>query len=111
MTESLIERQLTSLEELSVRQVEAVRGRDLDRLEELEKERRKQLAELDEDALADLARSQPDFVGDRLRTITENDRLAQLGLRAALEELGRELGETGTRHRAERAYLKMASRS
>jgi hypothetical protein len=106
-----IEQQLMQLEELSIRQLESVRGRDLDRLETLESERRRMLADLDQDALADLARRQPDLVGERLRTITENDRLAQLGLRVALEELGRELGETGTRHRAERAYLKMASRS
>ena len=111
MTGTGIEQQLMQLEELSIRQLESVRGRDLDRLETLESERRRMLADLDQDALADLARRQPDLVGERLRTITENDRLAQLGLRVALEELGRELGETGTRHRAERAYLKMASRS
>ena len=111
MTGTGIEQQLMQLEELSIRQLESVRGRDLDRLETLESERRRMLADLDQDALADLARRQPDLVGERLRTNTENDRLAQLGLRVALEELGRELGETGTRHRAERAYLKMASRS
>lgn len=111
MITTRIEEQLSQLEELSNRQVEAVRRKDLDLLEELDQERRKMLAELNQDDLADLARRQPDLAGERLRRITENDRLAQLGLRAALDELGREMGDTGTRHRAERAYLKMASHS
>ncbi len=111
MTGIGIEQELTRLEELSAEQLDCVRRRDLDRLETLESERRVLQEKLDHDALADFARRQPDLVGDLLRTITENDRLAQLGLRKALDELGLKLGESDNRHRAEHAYLKMASRS
>lgn len=106
-----VEARLQRLRDVSVLQLDAVRKGELDTLETLETERRSLMEILGQDELAELASREPDLVGECLRVIVENDRLARMGLKQSLERLETELGRTDTQQRAEKAYLKMASRS
>jgi len=102
---------LQRLQEVSIQQLDAVRKGEIDRLESLETERRGLMDSLDQEEMAELASREPDLVGELLRVIVENDRLARMGLKQSLERLEKELGRADVQQKAEKAYLKMASRS
>lgn len=104
-----IARQLMRLQDLSAEQLEVIRRGDLDTLEILEAERQELLAILSRDDLADLAQREPDLIGEVLRSVVANDRLARAALRQNMGRLEAEMGRTETQQRAERAYLKMAN--
>jgi hypothetical protein len=100
---------LRQLHSICTEQLKAVREGAIERLEELELERRGLTEKLSGRDMVAHAAADPDGVGEELRQIMELDRLVRTALRGRIEERREALTQIDKRLDAERAYRRTSA--